>query len=179
MRVPGSLGARCAADLRGLWVAASPQCCPATQVLVLPLRPSPRWRAALRLLRWLVVAHAVELLLTRHWLAAMLVAMLAACCLTGGRSPRGRYLRLEPGRMCLVHPGGVLEEVRLGSGSMRLGPHLLLVLQGGNGIHRVLLGPDNVAVRELAALKRRLPGGMASTTALHSAAATGSKSSQP
>lgn len=179
MRVPGSLGARCAAALRGLWSAAPPQPCSAMQVLVLPLRPSPRWRATLRLLRWLVAAHALELLLTRHWLAAMLVAMLAACCLTGGRSPRGRYLRLESGRMCLVHPGGVLEEVRLGSGSMRLGPHLLLVLQGGKGIHRVLLGPDNVAARELAALNRRLPGGTASMTALHSVAATGSKSSQP
>jgi hypothetical protein len=177
--MPATLCGRCAAALRGLWAAAPPQPCSATQVLLLPLRPSPRWRAALRLLRWLAVAHAVELLLTRHWLPALLVAMLAAFCLTGGRSPRGRYLRLEPGRMCLVHPGGVLEEVRLGSGSMRLGAHLLLVLHGGNGIDRLLLGPDNLAPGELAALNRRLPGGMASTTALHSAAATGSKSSQP
>ncbi len=61
------------------------------------------------------------------------------------------------GRLSLVLASGNIEAVNLQPESLRLGRHLLLVLQGSNRRHRVFFGPDNLAASELAALNRRLP----------------------
>lgn len=57
--------------------------------------------------------------------------------------------------------------MRLLPSSRRLGMHLLLVLRGPQGVHRSVLGPDNVGAPELAALLRHLRQGVDAMTALH------------
>jgi hypothetical protein len=169
----------CANALGNCW--REPQSCPhpATTALELSLRPSPRLRGVLWLLRLLILAYAGELVLAQHGTAASLVLMLAVAGLWRARAPRGRGLRLEAdGRLFLRLDDDSTRQVWLAGSGLRLGSHLLLVLRSGKSCHRVLLGPDNLAAGELAALQRRLPiTAAAGATALHSVAAPGSKSS--
>jgi hypothetical protein len=174
----GNGRAWCARAVSGLWHNPPAGVHPAASRLELPLRAAPRRRTALWLLRLLILAYALELLLLRHWLVALLVAGLAVACLPGHRASGLRCLWLEgDGRLFLIRETGGVEQVWLGSAALRLGPYLLLVLHGVTGSRHLLLGPDNLAAAELAALGRRLAGGTASpATALHSVAAPGSKS---
>jgi hypothetical protein len=172
--------AACARVWRDLW-RESPACLlPATAPLELPLRPSTRLRALRKLLGLLILTYVLELLLEGHWLAVSLVMLAAVAMHSDGRS-RWRCLRLEmDGRLYLIGPDGTAEQAWLKACGLHLGPHLLLVLHSCSGTHRALLGPDNLAAGQLAALRRRLPGGTAgAVTALHSVAAPGSKSTTP
>ncbi len=166
---------------RRLWFAPPLQLRAAEALLELPLRPAPRLRVARRVLLLLILGYALELTLTGHR-AMMLLALLAA---TGfGPVPRvfradrkipDHLLLLPDGRLWISYSGAV-EEVTLQPESMRLGPHLLLVLRDGRHSLRLLLGPDNLAAADLAALRRRLPSGpVAPATALHSPPASGSQ----
>jgi hypothetical protein len=85
------------------------------------------------------------------------------------------------GNLSLVFANHAVEAVSLSPSSLRLGRHLLLVLQGPIRVHRLLLGPDNLAPSELAALNRRLPTAtVVPGTALHSLAAhRGRSAGQP
>ena len=168
-----------ASTLHASWHEPPPRLHAAATALELPLRPSSRLRVALWLLRLLILVYVAQLALERHWLAASLVALLAVA-FRGGRVCRWRCLRLETDRLFLISSGGGMQPVCLGAGAMRLGSHLLLVLRSSDGGHCVLLGPDNLAAGQLAALMRRLPDGTAAAlTALHSVAASGSKSASP
>lgn len=151
----------------------------APEVLRLPLRPSPRLRFACGMLGIAVLLHALELLLTGHRLAAMAVVGLAACAAWGQwhrarnhASPR--FLRIDTdGRLFLeVAEGGAEEETQLRPESLRLGPHVLLLLSARDRRIRLLLGPDNLDPARLASLKRRLPGPASPATALHSVPAS-------
>jgi hypothetical protein len=133
-----------------------------------------------------VLLYMMELLLTGHQMAAMAVAVLAACgswpCRQrmGARcaAPRSLILATE-GRLFLETGEGRLQQVWLRPESLRLGPHVLLVLTAHDRTIRLLLGPDNLAAAQLAALKCRLPAGPAPPgTALHSPAAS-RRSDQP
>jgi hypothetical protein len=170
----------CAGLLRNLWWLPQLQLRPVASRLELPLRPSPWLRNARWMLRAAILLYAVELLLGHHWLAALLVALSAASGLWRGSSSQLRGLLLAAdGRLFLsVHCGGT-EEVWLRPESLRIGAHLLLVLRGRHRTCRLLLGPDNLAADELAALKRRLPPEASRPTGVHSVAAPGSKSSDP
>jgi hypothetical protein len=121
----------------------------------------------------------MELVLRLHLLAAAAVALITALGLWPARSHRARTLRIDPdGSVWLQWHAGTWEAVQLSPASLYLGGCVLLVLRGNRRVLRLLLGPDNLAPRDLAALRRRLraaPGGGAS--ALHSAAAPGRHSS--
>lgn len=172
--------AHCAVRLRGLWWAPSPRLRPAPETLELPLQPSPRLRKARALLLSSIFLYGLELLLTGHWLALAATVGVAAvgfgpwCRLPRSGRPEPRHLVLAAsGRLILTYPGDREEDVCLSARSLRLGSHLLLVLEGAGRTHRLLLGPDNLAPAELAALRRRLPAGpvAAAATALNSVAA--------
>jgi hypothetical protein len=163
---------------RGLWFKEAPlQLRPAPAPLTLPLLPSPRLRLAGRVLSLGVLLYLLELALTGHGLAAGMVALIAACTgwpwrqWTSSGSPR--HLVVTPdGRLFLRIREDSMEEMRLRPESLRLGPHVLLVLSNGRRKHRLLLGPDNLTLPQLSALTCRLPAGPApSGTALHSPAA--------
>jgi hypothetical protein len=128
----------------------------------------------------MTLLYGIELLLSHHWLAAPGVALLIGMATWPVRARRARSLRLaSDGTWWLQWHTGTWEQMGLHPGSLRLGDHLLVVLQGSSGIQRLVLGPDNLAPRELAALRRRLRAGpMAGASALHSVAAPGSQSSE-
>jgi hypothetical protein len=143
-------------------------------------------RVLRRLFLFAILLYAVELLLNRHWFAAPL-AMLASSAFghrrafaiaTGGSAD---CLVVAPdGRLFLKSRAGGIEEVWLRPASLRLGPHLLLVLRSSGPDVRLLLGPDNLPAPLLAALNRRLLAGtVASGTALHWVTASGSKTQPP
>lgn len=151
---------------RGLWQAPPPALRESPAGLELPLLPSPRLRQALRLLGCLAVLHAAELFRHGHPLAAFLMlagtgGALWAWRLSGRLWPaRPRRLVLAAdGQIYLQLYGGAVEPATLGGASLRLGRRLLLVLQCRKRRYRLLLGPDNLAPAELAALQRRLPFG--------------------
>ncbi len=150
---------------------------PAPEALVLPLRRSSRLRLALRILSLGVLGYVLELILTGHALAAGAVALMSACgSWRWRRRPGGAGLRqlvvATDGRLFLGTRDGSMEEMQLRPQSLRLGPHVLLVLAARGHVHRLLLGPDNLTPAQLSALKCRLPMRPAPTgTALHSPAA--------
>jgi hypothetical protein len=155
---------------------------PAVGTLVLPLLPSPRLRLAVRILMLGILFYLMELLITGHGAVAGAV-MLAAAASGAWKQPRdaaSRQLVVTPdGRLFLDAMEGAMQEMQLRPETLRLGPHLLLVLSNGGHRHRLLLGPDNLAPAALAALKCRLPMGSAAPgTALHSPAAP-SRSQSP
>jgi len=146
--------------------------------LEIPLQPSVR----LRRFRWLLLAligcHVAALLVERHWAVAAVTGLCGAIIALAAQA-RGpvRLLVRADGRCFLFGPAGDCEEATLQSGSMFLGSHVLLVWSGAAGGYRMVLGPDNLAGGQLAALRRRLSRAAAgSGTALHSVAAQGSKS---
>lgn len=134
-----------------------------------------------------LLAYTLELGWRGHPLAAL--AMLLATGMTAWRwrawhapnsSSALHLICAGDGRLTLVFADGSLEAVSLQPRSLRLGRHLLLVLQGPDRMHRLFIGPDNLASSELAALNRRLP--MATVlpgTALHSDAAQRGRSADP
>jgi hypothetical protein len=128
------------------------------EALELPLRPS-RWAACcLWWLHALVLGHALELLLMRHWLVAVCVALAGVRCFRPERTVRWSSLRVDgQGRLFLRDAKGWSEQVWCRPQSLRLGPCLLLVLCGASGVHRLVIGPDNLDAAQLAALRRRLP----------------------
>lgn len=107
----------------------------------------------------MITVYVLELVLEGHLVGAVLAVVLVVFGVWPGRAEPWRRLRVEPdGQLLLISQGGESLEVRLGPGGVRLGQHLLLVLRSGRGLHRLLLGPDNLTAGQLAALKRRLPG---------------------
>lgn len=177
----------CAARLPRLWREPPLPIRPAAEGLDLPLRPSPRLRRALRIALILVAMYAAELALRGHWIAAVIVSASgagAAWVLRRHASSRTRRpLRLvltAEGQAFLVPARGLPEPVALQPESARLGRHLLLVLRSNMRRQRVVLGPDNLDARLLAALHRRLPPAVVGeATALHSALPTGSRPPKP
>lgn len=131
--------------------------------LVLALRPSPLARRLGRAFTAAQLLYAAELALLGHGRVAVLVACLPVALHLHGRMRRRSSWR-EPGRLVLTARGrlhlfagtGAVEEVRLASCSLGLGPWLLLCLDGTSGRYRLLLGPDNLDPTRLAALRRRL-----------------------
>lgn len=134
----------------------------ARRAVVILLRPSPLARRLSLAFLILQLGYAIELALLGHLLAALLVAALPLACRAGARLGRGpqpapqRLVLTAQGRVHLLAPDGVFEEVRVAPASLRLGPWLLLCLEGAAGRWRLLLGPDNVGSGPLAALRRRL-----------------------
>lgn len=118
----------------------------------------------------MVLGHALELGATGHWVAAALTALVIATL--RGSPHLARWTRLcvdQRGQAFLRDAKGDVEQVRFRPQSLRLGPYLLLVLDGCSGVHRCLFGPDNLKPTELAALMRRLPFRVAPAAAeLHS-----------
>jgi hypothetical protein len=117
------------------------------------------------LLGGLALLHVAELWRHGHQLAATVTLLSGA----GGwawqraRRPRARQPRrllvTADGRVFLQLRDGAVEQASVGAASLRLGSTLLLVLRCGKRRHRLLLGPDNLARGQLAALQRRLPRG--------------------
>jgi hypothetical protein len=154
-----------------LWRRPSPRPRAAPEVLELPLLPSARLRIATRVLLAAILLYAVELMLMGHRVAAPLVLLIMAGITARGdirqpESPRCLVLAAD-GRLFLCGRERGTAEVQLGSASLRLGPHLLLVLRGHSRTFRLLLGPDNLPPHLLAAFKRRLPETGDAGTALH------------
>lgn len=153
-----------------LWRRPAPRLRAAAEVLELPLLPSSRLRIATGVFLATILLHAVELMLMSQPVAAPLVLLIA----TGMRarrtgqqeSPRCLVLAAD-GRLFLCWREQHMEEVQPGPASLRLGPHLLLVLRGHGRTFRLLLGPDNLPPHLLAAFKRRLPETGDAGTALH------------
>jgi len=162
--------------LHARWLDPPPQVRPAADTLELELPASSRLRIARAVLAGTILLYCVELLLCGHWLVASGVTLSAASGLWPRRAARPQRLRIDPaGRLWLQWAGACWEHWQLDPVSMRCGAHLLLVMRGGRGRQRLLLGPDNVPPAALAALHRRLLAGPArATTALHSVAAPGS-----
>jgi hypothetical protein len=131
----------------------------------LPLLPSPRLRRLLLLLGGLALVHVVELWRHGHPLAAAVTLLggVGSWAWQRARQPRARRPRrllvTADGRVFLQLGDGAVEQASVGSASLRLGRSLLLVLRCGKRRHRLLLGPDNLARGQLAALQRRLPRG--------------------
>lgn len=153
-----------------------PQLRTAPESLALPLLPSPRLRLARRVLYFGLLLYLLELVLTGHWLAAATVALVvAAGCWPWRRAGHDRPRQLvvaSDGRVFLRMHDDRVEAMQLRPESLRLGPHVLLVLSNGGRAQRLLLGPDNLAPAQLSALQCRLPPGAAAPgTALHSPAA--------
>lgn len=120
-----------------------------------------------RLDRAFTLAHTgfgLELLLLGHGVASALVLAMALLPCLQRRVRRldaspvpGRLLVAADGRLHLLHVPGDIEAVCLQNSSLRLGPWLVLTLRGrGRNMHRLVLGPDNVPVDVLAALRRRM-----------------------
>ncbi|MET0282239.1 MAG: hypothetical protein ABW278_14105 [Steroidobacteraceae bacterium] len=132
----------------------------------MPLRPSPRWRLARRVLGLATLCYLAELLLGHHYVVAAATTVLAAlllwrahCTERWQSTPPRRLVWAADGRMFLVTPGAPPQEASVDPASLRLGSHLLLVLRCGGRRQRWLLGPDNLAAAALATLLRRLPAG--------------------
>ncbi len=183
--LPGAAGPRYLISmrfLRKLWFLPPLQLRAVSEALELPLRPSPRLRRARRLLDFAILLYALELLATGHLVAAAGIVMVLGG-LRSGRwilhrpdQPRSLVLAAD-GSFSLGYAGGRTAAVSLQSESLALGSHLLLVLRGPAHATCRLLGPDNLAPRDLAALKRRLPPRGSSYSGVHSITAPGSKSS--
>lgn len=151
----------------------------ASEPLALPLRPSSRLRIAAAILVLAVLLYLLELVVTGHWLAAAGMAVMGACLAWPWKreasATRPQQLVISPdGQLFLESGGQRIGKAQLHPQSLRLGSHVLLVLVLGTRRHRLLLGPDNLAPVQLAALKCRLPMGSAPAgTALHSRPASG------
>lgn len=148
--------------LPALWRENPPGLPEATHGLQIPLRPSPAVRRGRWLIHALMGIYLVQLLLLDHFVVGAMVALLAAASgwqCRGRNSPvttAQRLLLSADGRVHLLEAGGRVVAAVLHPSSMRLGPWLLLVLQVETGTRRLLLGPDNVAPGQLAALRRRV-----------------------
>nr|PZN67348.1 MAG: hypothetical protein DIU62_06610 [Pseudomonadota bacterium] len=136
---------------------------PARHGIVIVLRESVLARRLERVFIALQAAYAVELVLLGHPLVALLVAAMPLACRLHERLRQAPDLRRPErlvitarGRLHLIVAGGGVEEVRLAPSSLRLGPWLLLCLDGNSGRRRRLIGPDNLEAAQLAALRRRL-----------------------
>jgi hypothetical protein len=148
----------CAGSWRTAWFEPSACLHPAATVLHLPLRPSPRLHRARWWLVSAILAYALQLVLERQFPMAAVVALLAIFGLRPVRAGTWRHLRVDmDGRLFLITESGGCLQASPGSGGLRLGQHVLLVLRTDRGTSCMLLGPDNVAPAVLAALKRRLP----------------------
>jgi hypothetical protein len=146
-----------------LWREPAPEPRPAPDSLDLPLRPSPLGRRAARLFLATQLLFVFELALFGHWWLALAALALAArfawLWVRSGRSAPGsprRLLLAADGRCHLLTVSGTVEELALHPASLRLGRWLLLLFRSGGRTHRFLLGPDNLAPAELAALQRRI-----------------------
>lgn len=106
---------------------------------------------------------ALELLIRAQPLAAVLIGGMAALswfgCLVARRTtamrPR-RLLLLADGRVRLQTSCGDMQSAQLLPASLRLGAWMLLLVRTPSGLHRLLLGPDNLEPAQLAALRRRV-----------------------
>lgn len=158
-------GRKYAADfwraLPRLWQEPAPQLRPVSHCIQLSLQSS---RLARRV-KWLFISlnllYVIELALLGHWLMAAAAIVLAALHGWVGRTGHAaassrRLLIGSDGRLHLLRVSGELEPVSLHPSSLRLGPWLLLVLRERAGVHRLLLGPDNLEAGQLAALRRRV-----------------------
>lgn len=129
--------------------------------LELELRPPRRARVAATVFVFLSLAFTLDQLLQGRLLLAVFSGI---ATLAGGGSLLQWVVRYRSGRLVVEGSGAVRLEtsggpcpVTLDRRSLRLGPHLLLVLRSPAGrSFRLLLGPDNLAPAELAALRRRL-----------------------
>jgi hypothetical protein len=173
---------------RGCWRDSPLQLRPAPERLELPLRPSPRLRGAALTSLLALLAYTLQLAVHGHLVAAAVMLLFTGAATWQWRlrsSQDGGSLRqllcAGDGNLSLVFANHAVEAVSLSPSSLRLGRHLLLVLQGPTRVHRLLLGPDNLAPSELAALNRRLPTAtVVPGTALHSLAAhRGRSAGQP
>lgn len=154
-----------------LWREDPPGLPEASQGMQIPLRPSRVTQRGYWLLHVLLGAYLVQLVLWGHLLVAGMVAVLGGALAWQCRRhrssarPARRLLMAADGRVHLLGADGTVAPATLQPCSMRLGPWLLLVLDGDTGTHRLLLGPDNVDPVQLAALRRRVaavahrPGG--------------------
>jgi hypothetical protein len=143
-----------------LWKEPAPQLRPASHGIQLFLQPSRLVRHLGRLFMLLVLGYVAELLLLGQWMMATGAAVLAALylwsCRHGRAVPARRLLIGSDGRVHLLGVAGEPTPASIHPSSMRLGPWLLLVLHDHAGVHRLLLGPDNLEAGQLAALRRRL-----------------------
>lgn len=145
------------------WHESPPLPRPSRAGLDIPLRPSPLLRHLARGFGVAQLLFAIELGVLRHEEAAVMVLGLVLLPRMAMRwrgdvsvaTPR-RLLLAADGRIHLLTARGQIQEVQLAGSSLRLGAWLLLGLRGSAGMHRLLLGPDNVAPADLAALRRRL-----------------------
>jgi hypothetical protein len=148
----------------------------------LPLRPSRTLRRARWLLLVLQSCFVLELLLERHWAAAILAGLCGFTGMSAGQSRMPCRLQLHADGECFAFDrAGDRHRVILLPSTVVLGSHVLLVWRCAQGRRSVLLGPDNVEAGQLAALRRRLSRaavtvGAGSGTALHSVAVQGSNS---
>lgn len=146
----------------GWWRESWPAPRAATQGLDIPLLPSPLAQWAARTLIATQLLYAAELVLLGHGFVAGMVVVLAACSgwwlspRRGDHRQARRLLVTADGRMYLLGASGTLHGVRLHPASLRLGPWLLLRMQGNGVRHVALLGPDNLPAEALATLRRRL-----------------------
>lgn len=119
-----------------------------------------------RLHRLLIAMHALyalELLALGHWFIGGIVASLLVAVLLHRRTAQAssaamprQLLMAADGRLHLLMAGGAVEVVNVHPSSLRLGPWLLLQLTRDRGMHRVVLGTDNVDAALLATLRRRM-----------------------
>jgi hypothetical protein len=136
----------------------------APESIEIPLLPSRRARRARQLLCLAACAYPLELMWHDQWLAGVgalaLALMLAWACRAAAQAqnavPR-RLLITADSRVFLLRAGSPAMPLQLSAASLRLGPHLLLLMHSEKGAHRLLLGPDNLPAQGLAALQRRLP----------------------
>lgn len=131
--------------------------------LDIPLRRAPMLRHALSVLLAALLAHGGHLAWAEQWLAAFLLLLLSGVGIwrlramdPPARDAPVRLLMSADGRIHLLTAGASLQPAILDPSSMRLGPWLLLVLNGPAGTCRLVLGPGNVEAGALACLRRRL-----------------------
>lgn len=147
-----------------MWREPAPEPRPASHSLDIALRPSPLGRRAAWLFLAAQLLFMLELALLGHWWQALAASALAAgfgwqWVVRSRRSSPGsarRLLLAADGRCHLLTVSGAVEELALQPASLRLGRWLLLLFRSGGRTHRLLLGPDNLAAAELAALQRRI-----------------------
>lgn len=152
-----------------LWQEPAAELRPTCHGIQLSLRRSGLVRRLQRLFLVLVLLYLAELALLGQWVIAAVAATLAALharsCRPGRVALPRRLLIGSYGRLHLLGVAGELTPATIHPASLRLGPWLLLVLQDHAGMHRLLLGPDNLEAGQLAALRRRVaalaqrPGG--------------------
>lgn len=144
----------------GLWNEPAPQLRPVSHGIQLSLQPSRLARHLGRLFMLLVLGYVVELLLLGEWMmaggAAVLAALYLWSCRRGCAGPARRLLVGSDGRLHLLGIAGEPTLATIHPSSVRLGPWVLLVLHDHAGVHRLLLGPDNLEAGHMAALRRRL-----------------------